>query len=91
MTLDNKTQIAAQFTPEIGNINSKIVLLKQEIITKEAATNTLYATYIAEAEGTKGTKRLGKGLVYKEKREKHDASLAALNQLKKNNLGKIKK
>jgi len=35
MTLDNKTQIAAQFTPEIGNINSKIVLLKQEIITRE--------------------------------------------------------
>lgn len=32
----------------------------------------------------------GKGPVYIEEREKHDATLAALNQLKKNNLGKIK-
>ena len=32
----------------------------------------------------------GKGHVYIEEREKHDATLAALNQLKKNNLGKIK-
>jgi hypothetical protein len=89
MTLDNKTQIAEQFTPEIGKINSEIDVLKQEIIQKEATTNALYETYIAEAEGTKGTKKLGKGPVYQEKREKHDASLSALNQLKKDNLEKI--
>jgi hypothetical protein len=89
MTLDNKAQIAQQFTPEIEKINSEIDVLKQEINQKEAATNTLYETYIAEAEGTKGTKKLGKGPVYQEKREKHDASLSALNQLKKDNLEKI--
>ena len=89
MTLDNKTQIAQQFTPEIAKINSEINVLKQEIITKEAETNALYETYIAEAEGRKGTKLLGKGPVYKEKREKHDAALAELNQLKKDNAAKI--
>jgi hypothetical protein len=89
MTLDNKTQIAQQFTPEIAKLNSEITILKQEVISKENETNSLYETYISEAEGTKGTKKLGKGPVYQEKREKHDASLIALNQLKKNNQEKI--
>ena len=89
MTLDNKTQIAEQFTPEIVKINSDIDGLKQEITTQEAKTNALYETYISEAEGRKGTKLLGKGPVYKEKRTKHDAALAELNQLKKDNADKI--
>lgn len=89
MTLDNKTQIAAQFIPEIEKLNLEINTLKQEIITKEDETNALYETYIAEAEGTAGTKKLGKGPVYEEKRAKHDTSLFALNELKKENLKKI--
>ena len=89
MTLDNKTQIAQQFTPEIARINSEISTLKAEITNKEIATNALYETYISEAEGRKGTKILGKGPVYKEKRTKHDAALIALNKLKKDNSGKI--
>jgi len=89
MTLDNKTQIAQQFTPEISKINSEIDALKAEIKAKENETNALYETYIAEAEGTKGTKKLGKGPVYEEKRAKHDASLLAFNELKKENSEKI--
>ncbi|WP_397445307.1 DUF4407 domain-containing protein [Polaribacter sp. R77954] len=89
MTLDNKTQIAQQFTPEINQIKSEIQTLQQEIIRKEKETNNLYEIYISEAEGTTGTKKLGKGPVYKEKRAKHDASLLALQQLKKENLAKI--
>lgn len=90
MTLDNKTQIAEQFTPEIAKINSEIEGLKQEITIKETETNALYDTYIAEAEGRKGTKLLGKGPVYKEKREKHDAALLELNLLKNDNANKIR-
>ena len=90
MTLDNKTQIAQQFTPEISKINSEITVLKNEIITKENETNALYQTYISEAEGTAGTKKLGKGPVYEEKRAKHDASLLALQELKTSNQEKIK-
>ncbi len=91
MTLDNKAQIAAQFTPEITKKKLEIDVLKAEILSKESETNALYETYIAEAEGRKGTKLLGKGPVYKEKREKHDATMVALYQLKKENLEKIKK
>ena len=60
-----------------------------EIDTKEAEVNALYDTYISEAEGTAGTKLLGKGPVYKEKRDKHDAALADLQLLKSENKEKI--
>tara|TARA_R110001583_G_scaffold84472_1_gene222123 strand:- start:1793 stop:2875 length:1083 start_codon:yes stop_codon:yes gene_type:complete len=89
LTLANKNQIANQFTPEITAFQTEIEQLKQEIDTKEAETNALYNTYISEAEGTAGTKLLGKGPVYKEKREKHDAALAELQQLKTDNKLKI--
>ena len=88
-TLANKNQIAEQYTPEIENLNQTIEQLKQEITAKETEVNNLYNTYIAEAEGREGTKKLGKGPVYKEKRDKHDAALADLQALKTNNQVKI--
>ncbi|NJB71033.1 hypothetical protein GGR42_001495 [Saonia flava] len=89
LTLANKDQIALQYDPTIANLNQEISNLKTEINTKEAETNALYDTYISEAEGTAGTKLLGKGPVYKEKREKHDAALLELGQLKETNAQKI--
>ncbi|MEM9363057.1 MAG: DUF4407 domain-containing protein [Bacteroidota bacterium] len=89
MTLANKEQLALQYTPTIEGLNQEIVGLKEEVAAKEAETNALYDTYISEAEGTAGTGLLGKGPVYKEKREKHDAYLAELNQLKETNGAKI--
>jgi len=89
LTLANKTQIANQFTPEINSLQDEINFLKTEIQIKEIETNNLYTTYISEAEGTAGTKLLGKGPVYKEKREKHDATLSELQQLKTDNKTKI--
>ncbi|MAP80141.1 MAG: hypothetical protein CL526_03535 [Aequorivita sp.] len=89
MTRANKDQLAMQFTPAITALEAEIAGLKNEITTKEAEVNNLYETYIAEAEGRKGTELVGKGPVYKEKREKHDAELAALTQLKKINTEKI--
>jgi len=89
LTLANKTQLAEQFTPSIDGLNNDILTLQQQIDTKEAEVNQLYDTYISEAEGTAGTKLLGKGPVYKEKREKHDALLAELQQLKTDNKVKI--
>ena len=89
LTLANKTQLAEQFTPGIEGLNNNIIALQQQIDTKEAEVNQLYDTYIAEAEGTAGTKLLGKGPVYKEKREKHDGLLAELRLLKTDNKAKI--
>ncbi|WP_234859392.1 DUF4407 domain-containing protein [Aquimarina aquimarini] len=89
LTLTNKEQIAKQYNPKIAAIDSEIGALKQEIITKETEVNGLYETYIAEAEGRKGTELIGKGPVYKEKRDKHDAALIALTELKKENIEKV--
>lgn len=89
MTLENKEQIAKQFEPEIAKLNNGIKALKEEITTKETEVNDLYETYIAEAEGRQGTLLLGKGPVYQEKRDKHDAALLELSQLKQDNNQKI--
>lgn len=89
LTLANQVQIAEQYTPNIEALESDITALQNQITTKEAEVNALYDTYISEAEGTAGTGLLGKGPVYAEKREKHDAALAELQQLKTDNKAKI--
>jgi len=89
MTLANKQQLALQYTPTVEKLNQDILGLKAEIATKETETNALYDTYISEAEGTAGTLLLGKGPVYAEKRQKHDAALAELQALKQSNAEKI--
>lgn len=89
LTLANKNQIAEQFTPTIAALENGITSLQNDIDNKEAQVNALYDTYITEAEGTAGTKLLGKGPVYKEKREKHDALLAELQLLKAKNKAEI--
>jgi len=89
LTLANKEQIAKQYDPNIKNYNKDINALQQQITDKEAEVNALYNTYITEAEGTAGTKLLGKGPVYQEKRDKHDAALIELQQLKADNKIKI--
>ncbi|WP_120200334.1 DUF4407 domain-containing protein [Ichthyenterobacterium magnum] len=89
LTLANQNQIAQQFSPNIEGLKNEITILQNEINTKETEVNTLYDTYISEAEGTAGTKLLGKGPVYKEKRDKHDAALLELQQLKTDNKTKI--
>ncbi|WP_298754514.1 DUF4407 domain-containing protein [uncultured Psychroserpens sp.] len=89
LTLANQTQIAEQYTPNVEALENNITTLQSQIATKEAEVNALYDIYISEAEGTAGTELLGKGPVYKEKREKHDAALAELQQLKADNKAKI--
>ena len=89
LTLANQSQIAEQYSPKIEALQSELETLQIAIDNKETEVDALYDTYISEAEGTAGTKLLGKGPVYKEKRDKHDAALAELQQLKADN--KVKK
>ena len=89
LTLANQNQIAQQFNPKIAELEGQILGLQSEIDAKETEVNALYDTYITEAEGTSGSMKLGKGPVYKEKREKHDIALAELQQLKTDNKAKI--
>jgi hypothetical protein len=89
MELANKKQVGNYFKSDLDKNKGEIAALKNDILKKEKEVNALYSTYITEAEGTTGTKRLGKGPVYKEKREKHDASLKEFETLKTTNEAKI--
>ena len=89
MELANKKQIGTYFKTDLDKNKAEIAALKADIVKKEKEVNALYSTYITEAEGTAGTKKLGKGPVYKEKREKHDASLKEFAALKTTNEAKI--
>ena len=89
LTHNNQNQIAANYAPEIKGLQKEIKSQKEQITNKENEVNSLYETYISEAEGTKGTMKLGKGPVYEEKRQKHDALLSELQQLKTDNKMKI--
>lgn len=85
----NKNQVTAYFQSDKDKLTTEIQTLKKEITDKETEVNTLYKTYIEEAEGIAGTKKLGKGPVYQEKRDKHDAALKDLQLLKETNTKKI--
>jgi hypothetical protein len=89
MELANKKQVGNYFKSDLDKNKAEITALKNDILKKEKEVNDLYSTYITEAEGTAGTKKLGKGPVYKEKREKHDASLKEFETLKATNEAKI--
>ena len=89
MTLSNQEQLALQYSPKIESLHQEMDNIKAETATKESETNALYDTYISEAEGRAGTGLLGKGPVYREKREKHDSSLMELAVLKQANAEKI--
>lgn len=89
MALKNKKEVADYFKTDLDKNKTEVDKLKLEISTKEKEVNTLYETYIKEAEGTAGTKKLGKGPVFKEKIAKHDSSKKELDTLQKTNLAKI--
>jgi hypothetical protein len=89
MALANKKQVANYFKSDLDKNKAEIDSLKSAVVKKEKEVNELYNTYITEAEGTAGTKKLGKGPVYKEKREKHDAQIKALDTLRSKNFAKI--
>jgi len=89
MLLANKKEVTNYFQSDLDKNQAQIDSLKSDILKKEKEVNDLYSVYITEAEGTAGTKKLGKGPVYKEKREKHDAALQDLAALKTTNQAKI--
>jgi hypothetical protein len=89
MALNNKKEVANYFKSDLDKNKAEINSLKSDITKKEKEVNALYETYITEAEGTKGTLKLGKGPVFKEKIAKHDLAKKELDTLQKNNLAKI--
>jgi len=89
MSLKNQAQVALLFDGEESALQREISTVQAAIVSKEQEVNALYDTFISEAEGTAGSGILGKGPVYKEKREKHDAARAELLAMKSNGAEKI--
>lgn len=89
MALRNKKEVSDYFKTDLDRNEADIKRLKAEISDKEKEVNALYDTYIAEAEGRKGTLKLGKGPVFREKIAKHDLARTELDTLRKTNLAGI--
>lgn len=84
MAIANKNQVTNYFKGDVTKNQTEIDSIKSAIKTKEKQVADLYQAYITEAEGSTGTKKMGKGPIYKEKREAHDLALRQLDSLKAN-------
>jgi len=89
MAIANKNQVTNYFKGDVTKNQSEIDSLKSAIKQKEKEVANLYNSYITEAEGSAGTKKMGKGPIYKEKREAHDLALRQLDSLKANSVKTI--
>lgn len=70
ITAQRKTE--QQFNPIMDSLRGEIDAYKNEIAKISTARDSLYTAFIGEAEGTRGTNKLGKGPVYKEKKQQYD-------------------
>ena len=85
MAMINKNQVTNYFKSDVDKNKSETDSLKSAISKKEKEVATLYQSYITEAEGTAGTKKIGKGPIYKEKRAAYDLASKQLDSIKRNN------
>jgi hypothetical protein len=88
MAIANKKQVANFFKTDVDKNQASIDSLKSQLTAKEKEVAALYQSYITEAEGTAGTKKMGKGPIYKEKRDAYDLVSKQLDSLKVSN-GKL--
>ncbi|HEY0045935.1 MAG TPA: DUF4407 domain-containing protein [Flavobacterium sp.] len=89
MALNNKKEVGSYFKSDLESNRTQTDSLKSEINRKEAEVNALYESYITEAEGTKGTMKMGKGPIFEEKLSKHNLAKAELDALRAANISKI--
>jgi len=82
MAIANKKQVSNYFKNDVDKNKAEIDGLKSNISKKEKEVADLYQSYITEAEGSAGTKKMGKGPIYKEKRAAHDLAAKQLDSLK---------
>ncbi|GAA4310977.1 DUF4407 domain-containing protein [Nibribacter koreensis] len=80
LALEHQKLVNKQFT-ETDSVRKDIDRLKAEIATKSAQRDTLYTQMSAESDGTGGTKKIGRGPIYTEKKAQHDKIDLELKQL----------
>jgi hypothetical protein len=89
MAIANKKQVTDYFKGDVSKNQAEIDSIKSSIKIKEKEVAALYQSYITEAEGSAGTKKMGKGPIYKEKRDAHDLAQRQLDSLKANSAKSI--
>jgi len=85
MAMVNKNQVTNYFKSDVDKNKAETDSLKSAVSKKEKEVASLYQSYITEAEGSAGTKKMGKGPIYKEKRAAYDLASKQLDSLKINN------
>jgi hypothetical protein len=85
MAIVNKNQVSNYFKNDVDKNKAEMDSLKSGVAKKEKEVAGLYQSYITEAEGSAGTKKMGKGPIYKEKRAAYDLAAKQLDSLKINN------
>lgn len=85
MAMLNKKQVTNYFKSDIDKNKAETDSLQSAISKKEKQVASLYQSYITEAEGTAGTKKMGKGPIYKEKRAAYDLAAKQLDSIQLNN------
>ncbi len=85
MAMLNKKQVTNYFKSDVDKNKTETDSLKSAISKKEKEVTSLYQSYITEAEGTAGTKKMGKGPIYKEKRAAYDLAAKQLDSIQLNN------
>lgn len=71
-TLQAQRKTEQQYNPVMDSLRTEINYYKNEIAKVSASRDTLFNAFISEAEGTRGTMKLGKGPVFKEKKIQYD-------------------
>ncbi|GGG12211.1 DUF4407 domain-containing protein [Pontibacter amylolyticus] len=71
LAIQHKTLVNKQFA-EVDSVKSEIAGIRAEIEAKTQERNKLYEQVAAEADGTGGTGKIGRGPIYEEKKRQYD-------------------
>ena len=89
LRLEAREQIGQIYGPQNQALEEEINRLRSEIATKTERSQTLYQSFITEAEGTAGTGLRGKGPVYADKKAQYDLSVLDLEATQIRNTASI--
>lgn len=89
MALNNKKEVTGYFQTDLDKNKAQSDSIQSQISRKEKEVAALYGSYIGEAEGSSGTKKIGKGPIFKEKFAAYEIAKAELDALKKSSEPKI--
>ncbi|WP_276498621.1 DUF4407 domain-containing protein [Pontibacter litorisediminis] len=71
LAIEHKQLVNRQFA-EVDSVKAEIAAIRQEVEAKLQERNKLYDAVAAEADGTGGTGKVGRGPIYEEKKRQYD-------------------